>query len=327
MSHHWSLDTFLGRKFKLIVLGQQLMRPSPPGPTSRLSEPFGEEPGRAHRQQRGRQPWAGRGQKAERQLRHSACNRKSLLPLPSSDCPATPSPWGSSPRGMGTLPLRALAAPGPLRGCCPPGLPEAPPPRPLCAPPLPHSAPCRPSSGIMPAHPAVSSSLRSLQAPLSMGFSRQECQSGLPFPPPGIFPTQGSASVSCVLLLWQADSLPLSHLTRPPPLTHTSYWFAVHCPSPAGRAGTLTALGPCMLSKRVSEQASAPAPFSSSGNRVALTSHKVSPSENGGCVPTPRAAPWEARGQGDPHHPHPQDPSFQGDHTEGCSLRQSPKAP
>ena len=30
------------------------------------------------------------------------------------------------------------------------------------------------------------------QAPLSMGFSRQEYWSGLPFPPPGIFPTQGS---------------------------------------------------------------------------------------------------------------------------------------
>ena len=36
------------------------------------------------------------------------------------------------------------------------------------------------------------------QAPLSMGFSRQEYRSGLPFPPPGdlpnlgIFPTQGS---------------------------------------------------------------------------------------------------------------------------------------
>ena len=29
------------------------------------------------------------------------------------------------------------------------------------------------------------------QAPLSTGFSRQECWSGLPFPPPG-FPTQGS---------------------------------------------------------------------------------------------------------------------------------------
>ena len=31
-----------------------------------------------------------------------------------------------------------------------------------------------------------------LQAPLSMGFSRQEYWSGLPGPPQGIFPTQGS---------------------------------------------------------------------------------------------------------------------------------------
>ena len=30
------------------------------------------------------------------------------------------------------------------------------------------------------------------QAPLSMGFSRQDYWSGLPFPSPGIFPTQGS---------------------------------------------------------------------------------------------------------------------------------------
>ena len=33
----------------------------------------------------------------------------------------------------------------------------------------------------------VSNSLRP-QAPLSMGFSREEYWSGLPFPPPGIFP-------------------------------------------------------------------------------------------------------------------------------------------
>ena len=30
------------------------------------------------------------------------------------------------------------------------------------------------------------------QAPLSMGFPRQEHWSGLPFPPPGVFQTQGS---------------------------------------------------------------------------------------------------------------------------------------
>ena len=43
---------------------------------------------------------------------------------------------------------------------------------------------------------------------LSMGFPRQESWSGLPFPPPGDVPTQGSKSC---LLHWPMDSLPLSH--------------------------------------------------------------------------------------------------------------------
>ena len=42
------------------------------------------------------------------------------------------------------------------------------------------------------------------QAPLSMEFPRQEYCSGLPFPPPGIFPTQGSNPCSFCLLHWQA---------------------------------------------------------------------------------------------------------------------------
>ena len=46
------------------------------------------------------------------------------------------------------------------------------------------------------------------QAPLSMGFSRQEYWSGLPFPPPGNLPNPGIESVSPAL---QADSLLLSH--------------------------------------------------------------------------------------------------------------------
>ena len=45
--------------------------------------------------------------------------------------------------------------------------------------------------------------------------SRQEYWSGLPFPPPGIFPTQGQNSYLFHLLHWQADSLPLSHLGSP----------------------------------------------------------------------------------------------------------------
>ena len=50
------------------------------------------------------------------------------------------------------------------------------------------------------------------QAPLSMGFPRQEYWSGLPFILQGIFPSQGS---TLHLLHWQEDSLPLSHEGSP----------------------------------------------------------------------------------------------------------------
>ena len=43
------------------------------------------------------------------------------------------------------------------------------------------------------------------QAPLSMGFSRQECWSGLPFPSPGDIPDPGIEPESPPL---QADALP-----------------------------------------------------------------------------------------------------------------------
>ena len=46
------------------------------------------------------------------------------------------------------------------------------------------------------------------QAPLSMGFSRQEYWSGLPLPPPGDLPDPGIQRTSSAL---QLDSLPLSH--------------------------------------------------------------------------------------------------------------------
>ena len=51
-----------------------------------------------------------------------------------------------------------------------------------------------------------------LQAPVSMGFFRQECWSGLPFPPPGDLPDLGIEPVSPAL---QANSLPLSHRGGP----------------------------------------------------------------------------------------------------------------
>ena len=54
------------------------------------------------------------------------------------------------------------------------------------------------------------------QAPLSIGFSRQEYWSGLYWGRKWIFPTQ---EMNSHLLHWQADSLPLSHLGCPPGVT------------------------------------------------------------------------------------------------------------
>ena len=48
------------------------------------------------------------------------------------------------------------------------------------------------------------------QAPLSMGFARQEHWSGLPSPPPRDLPNPGIESVSPANPALQADSLPLS---------------------------------------------------------------------------------------------------------------------
>ena len=49
------------------------------------------------------------------------------------------------------------------------------------------------------------------QAPLSMGFPRQEYWSGLPFTPPGDLPDPGIKPTSPVSPAFQVDSLPLSH--------------------------------------------------------------------------------------------------------------------
>ena len=47
------------------------------------------------------------------------------------------------------------------------------------------------------------------QAPLSMGFFRQEHWSGFPCPPPGDLPDPGMEPVLLCLLHWQVGSLPL----------------------------------------------------------------------------------------------------------------------
>ena len=53
------------------------------------------------------------------------------------------------------------------------------------------------------------------QAPLSMGFSRQECWTGLPFPSPGDLPEPGNEPGSPAL---QADALPSEPPGKPPKL-------------------------------------------------------------------------------------------------------------
>ena len=55
------------------------------------------------------------------------------------------------------------------------------------------------------------------QAPVSMGFSRQEYWSGLPFPSPGNPPKPGIEPRSTAL---QADSLPPQYLGSPPKQLH-----------------------------------------------------------------------------------------------------------
>ena len=56
------------------------------------------------------------------------------------------------------------------------------------------------------------------QAPLFVGFSRQECWSGWPCPPPGVLPKPGIDL--CLLRIPQAVSLPLA-LPGKPIYVHT----------------------------------------------------------------------------------------------------------
>ena len=58
--------------------------------------------------------------------------------------------------------------------------------------------------------------------PLSMGYSRQECWSGLPFPSLRDLPDPGIKPTSLGLLGWQADSLPLAPPGKPGFRSHSS---------------------------------------------------------------------------------------------------------
>ena len=64
----------------------------------------------------------------------------------------------------------------------------------------------------------------SLPGSLSIGFLRQKYQSGRPFLSPGDLPKPG---IGPCLLLWWADSLPVSHWGSP--LWHVAVQFPKHC--------------------------------------------------------------------------------------------------
>ena len=82
------------------------------------------------------------------------------------------------------------------------------------------------------------------QASQSMGFSRQEYWSGMPFPPPEIFPTQGSNQRLLNLLQQEAGFLPLTPLGKPSTGSWVlKYWIPQE--SPNGSAlSTLSGLVP-----------------------------------------------------------------------------------
>ena len=68
------------------------------------------------------------------------------------------------------------------------------------------------------------------QAPLSMGISRQECWSGLPYPPPGDFPHPETEPMSPESPVLQADSLPTEPPAKPSILhTVNACWLATLC--------------------------------------------------------------------------------------------------
>ena len=58
------------------------------------------------------------------------------------------------------------------------------------------------------------------QTPLSMGFSRQECWSGLPCPPSVDLPNPRTESASLMFPALQVGSFPLALLGKPKDVTH-----------------------------------------------------------------------------------------------------------
>ena len=83
------------------------------------------------------------------------------------------------------------------------------------------------------------------QAPLSMGFSRREYWSGLPFPPPRDLPYWGMEPCLLCLQHWQSGSLPLAPSGKPMAsmMQWTWTWANFRRQWGTGRPGMLQPMG------------------------------------------------------------------------------------
>ena len=72
------------------------------------------------------------------------------------------------------------------------------------------------------------------QAPLTMGFPRQEYWSGLPYPSPGNLPNPGIKPISPGL---HEDSLLLSHQGNPMPILEMRKMEVMSCPGTQSEQG------------------------------------------------------------------------------------------
>ena len=93
------------------------------------------------------------------------------------------------------------------------------------------------------------------QAPLSMGVSRQEYWSGLPFPPPGDLPDPGIEPASPVHPALQADILPLSYgeallETQSLPKMHQEETDNLNRPITRSKIQSVKTITPCKQNSR-----------------------------------------------------------------------------
>ena len=118
------------------------------------------------------------------------------------------------------------------------------------------------------------------QAPLPMGFSRQEYWRGLPFPPPGSLPNPGIEPTSA----WQAHSLPLSRQGGPVPFNISSQMpYSCRKNTEATSEDPAQILEPaCPQTSQRNEQASrAPPPRAAERARLAGPTPHGAPSTRG----------------------------------------------